>query len=239
MRIKLLWSTPDPEYQIIRAARICYASEEREDSTLEISGVSTSDDGQMKLTYPVVSVKLGPNDLKLLNTIMTNNHNMCTRFASAAFRIEGISRACSHQMVRIAHFGILQQSQRYVDVSDMEVVFPDVSYAGYDNAKWYETESKKLTAASLKFYKEALSRGILKEDARYDLPEASTTAINMVSNFQGWKHLLKIRLGKHVMKETRDLAAILCLELYKLAPNVFRSDLLKLEELGYIEKAQK
>lgn len=239
MEVKLLWNTPDPEYQIVRSARICYNSYEKEDSTYELTGVGTASDGNITIKYPVATVKLGPNDLKLLNIIMTNNHNTCLRFSSAAFNISGISRACSHQLVRIAHFGILQQSQRYVDVGDMEVVFPDVSYAGYDNAKWYETESKKLTAASIKFYKEALERGILKEDARYDLPEASTTSINMVSNFQGWKHLLSIRLGKHVMKETRDVAAVLCLELFKLAPNIFRSDLQKLEELGYIEKAQK
>jgi thymidylate synthase (FAD) len=237
MEVSLLWSTPDPEFQIVKASRICYNSFDKSDSTYKIVGMDTASDGSLTVKYPVAKVILGPNDLKLLNTIMTNNHNMCTRFASCGFHISGISRACSHQMVRIAHFGILQQSQRYVDVSDMDVVYPDVSYADYESAKWYETESMKISAATKKFYKEALDRGIKKEDARYNLPEASTTAINMVSNFQGWKHFLDIRLNKHVMKETLDVAAVICLELFKLAPNIFRSDLAKLEELGYVSKA--
>ena len=51
-------------------------------------------------------------------------HLATMRFAYADFEISGVSRICSHQIVRVAHAGILQQSQRYVEQTDIEFVLP-------------------------------------------------------------------------------------------------------------------
>lgn len=44
-----------------------------------------------------------------------SGHLATMRFAFATISVEGISRVCSHQLVRMAHAGILQASQRYME----------------------------------------------------------------------------------------------------------------------------
>jgi thymidylate synthase (FAD) len=225
--VSLMWVTPDPEFQIIRSARICYNSGEKIDSHWVQTDAMQDMLVNKKMTVgvPMMKVKIGPNDEGLLRTLMKNQHNTCLRFASASFHIDNISRVCSHQMVRIAHFGILQRSQRYCNEGDTSFVFPA------ENEKFKDFASK---AKAL--YNEAIADGMTEEDARYILPNASTTQLNLVSNFQGWKHLLAIRLNKHVQFETRLVAIELCKQLYELAPIVFESDYKKIEELKLEDK---
>lgn len=53
-----------------------------------------------------------------------SGHLATLRFAFATFNVSGISRVCSHQLVRMAHAGILQRSQRYVKESAVEFIDP-------------------------------------------------------------------------------------------------------------------
>lgn len=220
-QIKLLWATPDAEYQIIRSARICYASEDLSDSrwvpTEHAQNILMNN--KMTLGVPMVRVELGPNDKRLLETLMSNQHNTCLRFASAAFNISSISRACSHQLVRVAHFGILQRSQRYCSEKETDFIFPEET----DKFNEFSQRAKEL-------YIEAIESGMDKEDARYILPNATSTNINMVSNFQGWKHMLSLRLNKHAQYETRLVAIELCKQLYEIAPIIFKPDMNKISE---------
>ena len=224
-KVTLMWGTPDPEYQIVRAARECYASEDSIDSHWEPTGAvqKIMMGGGLDVGVPMLKVKLGPNDTALLKTLMKNQHNTCLRFASAAFRITDISRVCSHQLVRIAHFGILQRSQRYCNEENTNFIFPDT----IEDKRDAENVGKYF----LEVYKDLIAAGVKEEDARYILPGATSTRINMVSNFQGWKHLLHIRLNKKVQLETRMVAAELCRQLYELAPIVFEEDFNKLDNL--------
>ena len=225
-KITLMWGTPDPEYQIVRAARECYASEDSIDSRWEPTGAAQKVmmGGGMDVGVPMMKVKLGLSDTALLKTLMKNQHNSCLRFSSAAFRITDISRVCSHQLVRIAHFGILQRSQRYCNEGDSSFIYPKVLDEYVGMADFFEHARE--------IYNKLVESGVKEEDARYLLPSAAQTRINMVSNFQGWKHLLHIRLNKKVQLETRMVAAELCRQLYELAPIVFEEDFNKLNDLG-------
>ena len=224
-KIKLLWNTQDPEYQIVRASRICYGSEDKIDSRWEpTEHVQNIMVGKgLQVGVPLMKVKLGPSDEQLLKTIMKNQHNTCLRFASAAFNIKDVSHVCSHQLVRIAHFGILQRSQRYCDDSNVEFSFPAEIKSHLDTNTYIESCKE--------MYKNMIKAGIKKEDARYVLPSASVTELNMVSNFQGWKHFLNIRLAEKVQKETREVAIEICKQLYDLAPIVFEVDFKKIKKL--------
>jgi thymidylate synthase (FAD) len=214
MKVKKLWVTPDPEFQIVRSARICYDSEDKIDSKYRVVGLKHAKDGGLSLEYPVTKVELGSNDKALLEKLVANGHGMTLRFASAAFSVEGISRACSHQLVRLAHFGILQRSQRYVSEADSGIVSPE-------GLEKFEKEIKDLHRESLRLYSIMLEAGVKQEAARYVLPEATETAVNLSSNFQGWHHLFDIRLQKKVMPETYEVAKELWRQLYKEAPIVF------------------
>jgi thymidylate synthase (FAD) len=223
--IKLMWKTPDPEFQIIRAARICYNSEDKIDSRWEPTeqAQNVMMGGGMQLDIPMVRVKIGPKDESLLRKLMSNQHNTCLRFASAAFQIQNVSRVCTHQLVRIAHFGILQRSQRYCNEGETDFYIPE---------KLSDGEYEEFFSRGRKLYDQAIKDGVSEEMARYLLPNGALSQINLVSNFQGWKHLLKIRLSKKVQYETRVVAAELCKQLYEMAPIVFEANYKKLERIG-------
>ncbi|MBN1504972.1 MAG: FAD-dependent thymidylate synthase, partial [Candidatus Eisenbacteria bacterium] len=102
--VELLSHTPDPERLIERAARTCY------DTTHRMASSDTR---------------------AFLKRLFEAGHHSVFEHASATFRIRGVSRACSHQLVRHRVASYSQRSQRYV--KEREAVFvtpPSVRRAG-------------------------------------------------------------------------------------------------------------
>jgi thymidylate synthase (FAD) len=145
-------------------------------------------------------------------------HLMILRFAYASFNIQGISRVCSHQLVRVAHAGILQESQRYVEQSNIEYVLPPSLDSLDDDLKeeWYCA-----LAACSNVYKRSIRLGMKKEDARYIIPQACTTQMNMTGNFQMWRDLLNNRTKPAAQWEVREVAVEMYNQLNKIAPQIF------------------
>lgn len=145
-------------------------------------------------------------------------HLMTLRFAYATFNISDISRICSHQLVRVAHAGILQESQRYVEQTNIEFVTPNAvdELPTKLMVDWFALQNM-----AEKIYKDAILCGMKKEDARYILPQSCTTQLNMTGNFQMWRDLLNNRTKKAVLWETRDVAIAIQNELHKIAPEIF------------------
>jgi thymidylate synthase (FAD) len=142
-------------------------------------------------------------------------HESVLRFAYASFNVSGISRVCSHQLVRTSHAGFLQISQRYTNAGDMGCTIPS-SFDKVDPSMYSETiQNYKET------YKNLVDNGVPLEDARYILPEGTHTIVNMTGNFQMWRKFLKARLSIRAQWEIRELATEIHNKLYGLAPNVF------------------
>ncbi len=142
-------------------------------------------------------------------------HLSTLRFASATFHIAGISRACSHQLVRSKHLDYLQESQRYVDQSEAEFVFPPTNSL---DVRWLL--DKELLRSKL-VYEELIKLGLKKEDARYVLPNASTTRLYVTGNFQAWLDFINLRSGKEVQWEIREVAHEIKKQLSGIAPGIF------------------
>lgn len=130
---------------------------------------------------------------------LDKGHLATLRFAHATFHISDISRVCSHQMVRSKHLDFLQRSQRYCKELDAEFVEPTLSVS-----------DKNLLRASYEFayntYEMLLSNGVKKEDARFVLPEATTTELVVTGNFQAWVDFIKLRADTHAQWEIREVA---------------------------------
>jgi thymidylate synthase (FAD) len=185
VEVTLVDHTDNPEEKIGRFAAICYDS-------------NTDPDACIRRAKSCVS----------------RGHLATLRFAYATFHISGISRACSHQLVRSKHLDYLQESQRYVNVSDNEFVVPKVDLdstmvfsQAYEYCKQY--------------YNLLIANGVKKEDARYVLPNAATTQLYVTGNFQAWKDFINLRSGKEVQWEVRSVAQEIHNQLKGLAPNVF------------------
>jgi len=128
---------------------------------------------------------------------------------SLTFLIEGISRACSHQLVRHRIASYSQESQRYVEMSDPQYVVPP-AVAGDPAARaiWDE-----FTAQAGAAYSRLRALGVRKEDSRFLLPNATATRLVMSITLRSLRHLCEVRCAKDAQWEVRALA----LEMLRLA----------------------
>ena len=167
-----------------------------------------------------------------LKRILSEGHGSVLEHASVGFRITGVSRNLTHELIRHkAGTAISELSQRYVDLSEIGFVVPPLlvncpTQAGrlalaFDNAL---TEYKHIidTFEQVESNKTTLARKRIREAARAVLPGATETRIVYTANLRAWRNILEQRGNIHADLEIRRLAVILCQELKQIAPNVFQ-----------------
>jgi len=144
-------------------------------------------------------------------------HESIIEHACATFEISGISRACSHQLVRHRLASYSQESQRYVDMSDPEwVVPPQIARDSEALCIWNDfVETAKTT------YRRLRELGIKKEDARFLLPNATATRLMMTANYRELLHVFRLRISPHAQWEIRELCVRMLEAIYPQAPSVF------------------
>lgn len=185
MHVELLDFTSNPLERIGRYAGICYNSSMESDACTK-RAIACKDRG----------------------------HLSTLRFAYAVFHISGISRVCSHQLVRSKHLDFLQRSQRYCKELDAKFVLPETTET---NMHYIEQHYRN----SLSLYTDLIANGMKKEDARFVLPEATHTELIVTGNFQAWVDFIKLRADKHAQWEIRAVAKIINNLLAEQAPGIF------------------
>ena len=142
-----------------------------------------------------------PKDpMKLVKHLYKSGHHSVFEHIYFTFKIESISRACSHQLVRHRMCSFTQRSQRYCSEADFNFVTPhsvfknsaisSYDYAMYDIAEQYN--NLQLT-------------GMPKEDARYVLPNACSTDLYLSCNLRELIHICNERLCSKAQWEIREL----------------------------------
>lgn len=155
--------------------------------------------------------------LENIPKFMEMGHMSPVEHASATFRIEGVSRACSHQLVRHRIASFSQRSQRYCLEDGWSPIVPD---------SVTETEERwnafnVATASIRSSYQSMVAYGVPEEDARFILPNATPTGLLMTANFREFLHLIDVRLSPHAQWEIRDVARRMLDQLHVIAPHVF------------------
>lgn len=162
MKIELLFITPDAEKLIEVAGRTSYLSFD----------------------------KLGKGTEKaFMRTLIKNGHLSVLEHVCATFRISGVSRAFTHQLVRHRLCSFTQQSQRYVDESKFNYIEPE---SIKKNSKAHSLFTKFMESAK-RVYSELQRLGIKNEDVRFVLPNAVESQIVVTANFREWHHIIGIR----------------------------------------------
>ena len=140
---------------------------------------------------------------KRVERCVRSGHHSVLEHACVTFEVEGISRACSHQLVRHRLASFSQQSQRYcridVDSDDWYVVPPSIAAS-------HQGRYGAMMRSRAADYKLMLESGYRPEDARYLLPEACKTTITVSMNARELFHFLDVRTGKGAQWEIRGLA---------------------------------
>lgn len=139
---------------------------------------------------------------KRLRRCMTDRHMGVFEHASVTLRVEGISRACSHQLVRHRLMSFNQVSQRYCKIDgNYEFVGPE----SFEKAGLRDNFACAAVIC-MRLYLDALEAGVPAEDARYILPQAGVTDVVVTANLREWMHFWDLRCDKHAQWEIRELA---------------------------------
>ena len=143
-----------------------------------------------------------PKDpMKLVKHLYKGGHHSVFEHIYFTFKIEGISRACSHQLVRHRHCSFTQRSQRYCSEDGFQYVTPP----GVDEGLfWNEMEDIKDLYCRYQYL------GAPNEDARYILPNACATSLYLSCNLRELIHMANERLCTRAQWEIRDLVKEMC-----------------------------
>lgn len=220
LNVKLLSHTPDAEKLIATAAKLCYSS----------SDIESLRDG---LTEDKVA--------SFIDMLVSIGHESVLEHVSFTFGIEGISRACSHQLVRHRIASYSQKSQRYVNENGFEFITPPSiaevpeAKSEYDRVIAEITDSYEKLADILtqKHTAEFMAQGLdektahskasklANEDARFILPNACETKIVVTMNVRSLFNFFRHRCCNRAQWEIRAVAVEMLRLCIEVAPHIF------------------
>lgn len=200
MKVKLLTKTQNMLDVVYTGARTCYNAGSPVDMWFDVCNIATD------------------KKKNLIDKVFKSGHLSTSEHAYFTFAIEGISRACSHQLVRHRHCSFSQQSQRYVEIKEKQGEL-------YDLLHCFPTDEKiaKMKEMAEKYfvdvndnnyygYVHCLWQYALRveneekpEDARNSLPNATKTNIVVSMNLRELIHLCNERLCTRAQGEIRQL----------------------------------
>ena len=201
MEVKLLAATTKPLETMYIAARTCYS----EDGPIQLEETLPDDDTKWKL----------------IEKVLSSGHQSIAEHISLTFAIEGISRACSHQLVRHRHCTFSQKSQRYVKINeDISLLAQThINKESYYKVievldKYFVWDKNNLDeyfhlSDVLYLYLRRVNEGTPVEDARNILPNCTKTNLVMTCNLRELIHICNLRLCSRAQKEIQELANFL------------------------------
>ncbi len=207
LKVELIAVTPQPDLLPATAAHLCYAG----------------------ITIDELKKKVGPDYAKkLLKRLTEEGHLSPLEHSSFTFAIEGISRACSHQLVRHRIASFSQQSQRYVKETGFNFIIPPIIKGNKEAMKVFNESIEQ----SKRAYNELLKTAPA-EDARFVLPNACETRIIVTMNTRSLYNFFERRLCARAQWEIRALAEEMFRLCKQAAPLLFENSGPICERLGY------
>lgn len=128
-------------------------------------------------------------------------HDSVFEHAKVTFKLTGVSRNLTHQLVRHRLCSFNEMSLRYVKLDGFQkyVIPPSI----LENEAVLARYLGLLDEANC-FYAFAIGEGIPAEDARYAIPGAIETEIIVTCNVRQLKHMCELRIDKHAQWEIRE-----------------------------------
>ena len=201
MRVELITHTPEPEKVVATAAKLCYSSSD------------------------IASLREGLTEEKtksFIERLVSIGHESPMEHVSFTFGIEGISRACSHQLVRHRIASYSQKSQRYVNESGFE----DQLLECYNKIADILTNThEKAFLEQGMSEKDALNKAKKKayEDARFVLPNACETKIVVTMNVRTLFNFFQHRCCNRAQWEIKAVADEMLRLCKQAAPELFKN----------------
>ena len=210
MEVKIISAPANPLEIMWTAARTCYS----EKDPIILFEEANPQEFERLLEIKKRQAK----QFKFIKTILDSGHLSIAEHVNFTFAIEGISRACSHQLVRHRHCTFSQQSQRYVEIKedlkellelrDKDRILKEELYLMEICKKYFvgiDIDNFTMYLDILIQYLQNIKQGMKPEDARAILPNATKTNIVMTCNLRELMHMCNLRLCTRAQKEIREL----------------------------------
>jgi len=220
MEVQLLSHTKAPQLVIYAAAKQCYSKK-------DAYSIFQSAEKESSETISV-----------FIKELMQRGHLSTVEHVSFTFSITGVSRVCTHQLVRHRVASFSQQSQRYVDMDNFEYVTPPlVERDGQLKEKFTKAiaqikeiyQQMKMSATA----KKNMDKEAVNQDLRFLLPQAVTTKIVVTMNCRELLHFFEERLCARAQWEIRELGEKMRALCTEVLPEVFSGAGAKCETRGY------
>lgn len=157
-----------------------------------------------------------PTGGKIMNHCYKSGHHSVLEFADFTFKISGVSRALTHQLVRHRLASYAQRSQRYCKETGFEFVVPPSIAKNPKAAVIYQKTMDTITES----YAKLLELQIPGEDARMVLPNACFTEICVKMNLRTFMNFCNERLCSCAQWEIRQMTIQMVKEVLKVAPEL-------------------
>ncbi len=222
MKVKIIAHTPEPEKVITMAGKLCYSPVGVDEIEKNLTEQSTN---------------------KFINMLMDLGHGSIFEHTTFTFAVEGISRVCTHQLVRHRIASFSQQSQRYVKLDQFEYIIPEEIEKIKEAKELFidamkkdqETYDKLVEILFDKHYNNLIESGLNEksaknkaekmaiEDARYVFPNACETKIVFTMNARSLYNFINHRACERAQTEIREMSILMLKELKKVAPLLFEN----------------
>jgi thymidylate synthase (FAD) len=214
LHVVLLRYTPNPEEMVAQAAKLCYSPVSIDELQKQIESKDQSG---------------------FIERLTDMRHLSPVEHVTFTFGVEGISRACSHQLVRHRLASYSQQSQRYVGQQSKSVPSSGKGRSkGFDfvvppsiekvaKKQWF-IEKMEIIQGWYDELVESLGNtgeGTF-EDARFLLPNAAETKIIITMNARELLHFFHVRCCNRAQWEIRSLAIEMLRLARQVSPYIFK-----------------
>lgn len=172
-----------------------------------------------------------------IKALLKTGHDSPIEHVTLNFAVSGISRACSHQLVRHRIASYSQQSQRYVNMSDASVIVPP-SIKHNDKANdlyraYMQTMQETYIALVGLLTEDGTDIKKAQEDARFVLANAAETQLVMSFNCRSLLNFFDLRCCNRAQWEIRRMADAMLALARTVLPEVFMAAGAKCDRLGY------
>jgi thymidylate synthase (FAD) len=174
---------------------------------------------------------------RFLQDALQMGHESPLEHVSFTFAIEGISRSCSHQLVRHRLASYSQQSQRYcTEGQDLDYILPPSIAKLQEARELYEAFMKQSGETYARLHLLLQNSGQKKEsrneDARFVLPNAIETKLIATFNARSLLNFFQLRCCSRAQWEIRALAHRMLQLVKEVSPTLFRQAGPKCEKMG-------
>ena len=150
----------------------------------------------------------------VLRRVVGYGHSSVLEHANFTFSIEGISRSCSHQLVRHRIASYSQQSERVVVADSKDIVIPKTVKGVLEDS----------SEDPVGLYQKLISENVPPEDARFLLPQGIMTHIVVTMNARELvESFFPQRLCVRAQWEIRNVAKEILTLVRPIAPELFEN----------------